>query len=271
MLGKTLTIDTPDGNRLSLADWGGKGAPLLLLHGMGAHTHWWDKTAPLLAEHYRVVALDFRGHGDSGWLRPPRYQMTDYTEDIEAARKHLGWEKFHIAAHSMGARAAIHYSVANPERIDKLAVLDFLIQGDPASYARFERRRRIRQPKYSDPEVMAERFHLQPDGTLLSKDELKEFARHGIRKGDNGFWSWKFDWQAFDMVYSPYWDELARLTTETFVIRGEMSTVLPRDSFDKTLKTVKNSRGAEISEAHHHVILDKPEESARLLLGFFGA
>ena len=116
---------------------------------------------------------------------------------------------------------------------------------------------------------MAERFHLQPDGTLLSDEELKVFARHGIRQGENGLWTWKFDWQAFDMAYTPYWDELARLSTETLVIRGEMSSVMPRDTFEKTLKTIKNSRGAEIAEAHHHIILDKPEESARLLLDFF--
>ena len=150
MPAKSLQIETEDGQRLALADWGGEGTPLLLLHGMGGHTHWWDKTAPLLAEHFRVLALDFRGHGDSAWCRPPRYQMTDYVVDIESVRSRLGWDRFHLAAHSMGARAAIHYSVRNPARIEKLAAMfAFLCGGQyglTAEGARFRiwlRRRRM--------------------------------------------------------------------------------------------------------------------------------
>ena len=40
---------------------------LVLLHGGGANAHWWDHLAPTLAERFHVVALDFRGHGDSDY------------------------------------------------------------------------------------------------------------------------------------------------------------------------------------------------------------
>ena len=44
-------------------DWGGTGRPVLLLHGLASTCHIWDLVAPLLAEEFRVVALDQRGHG----------------------------------------------------------------------------------------------------------------------------------------------------------------------------------------------------------------
>ena len=44
----------------------GTGPVLLLVHGMAAHTHWWNETAPLLADRFRPVALDLRGHAFTG-------------------------------------------------------------------------------------------------------------------------------------------------------------------------------------------------------------
>src|SRR5574341_2451673 len=67
------------GLRLHYAAWGPRAAPpLLLLHGGGANAHWWDWVAPELAGSFRVLALDFPGHGRSGWPRPPRYRMGDF-------------------------------------------------------------------------------------------------------------------------------------------------------------------------------------------------
>ena len=52
-----------DGVRLVCRDWGGPGEPLVLLHGLAGHAGEWDTLARSLSPHYRVVALDQRGHG----------------------------------------------------------------------------------------------------------------------------------------------------------------------------------------------------------------
>ena len=59
-----------DGLRLHYLDWGGDGPPLVMLHGLTGHAHTWDHTAAALGDRYRVLALDQRGHGDSGWAPP---------------------------------------------------------------------------------------------------------------------------------------------------------------------------------------------------------
>ncbi|MDE2292920.1 MAG: alpha/beta fold hydrolase, partial [Elusimicrobia bacterium] len=135
-----LFVEGASGNRLHLADWGGEGTGLLLLHGMGAHTGWWDAAAPLLAPGRRVLALDMRGHGESAWLEPPRYSIEDYAADIDAVRRAMGWERFALAAHSLGARVALRYASQAPERLEAAAFLDFLAEARPGSHERYQRR-----------------------------------------------------------------------------------------------------------------------------------
>ena len=62
--------------------------PLVLLHGGGANAHWWDHLAPAFAERFHVVALDFRGHGDSD--HPAALEIGGFARDLEALLQHLG-------------------------------------------------------------------------------------------------------------------------------------------------------------------------------------
>ena len=56
------------GLRIHLCEWGDPDAePVVLTHGFADHARAFDLLAPLLAEKYRVVAVDARGHGDSDW------------------------------------------------------------------------------------------------------------------------------------------------------------------------------------------------------------
>ena len=54
----------------------------MLLHGGGANAHWWDHVAPAFAERFHVVALDFRGHGDSE--RSDDLAVGAFNRDLEA-------------------------------------------------------------------------------------------------------------------------------------------------------------------------------------------
>jgi len=66
----SVTFHASDNLLLHGLDYGGRGRPpLLFLHGGSAHAHWWDFVAPAFTEHFHVMALDQRGHGDSQWTR----------------------------------------------------------------------------------------------------------------------------------------------------------------------------------------------------------
>ena len=68
----------PDGVRLNYLDWGGSGDPIVFLHGGALTAHSWDLVCIGLRDSYRCIALDLRGHGDSGW-------SDDYRIDTAAA------------------------------------------------------------------------------------------------------------------------------------------------------------------------------------------
>lgn len=82
---------------------GPPGAPtLLLLHGLSASSalNWFAAFAPL-GEHFRVVAIDHRGHG-RGIRAPKRFRLSDCADDAVAAADQLGIETFIPVGYSMG-------------------------------------------------------------------------------------------------------------------------------------------------------------------------
>ena len=104
-------------------DWGGDGRPLLLLHGLASTCHIWDLVAPLLAEEFRVVALDQRGHGLSAQVEDG-YDFATVSGDAAAFIASLGWERPVIAGHSWGADVALELAAADPGAASGLIFVD---------------------------------------------------------------------------------------------------------------------------------------------------
>ena len=268
MFPRSIFIEGGPIPRLHLLDWEGDGPPLLLLHGMAGHAHWWDPVAPQLLAKFHVLAMDLRGHGESSWVDPPCYQMEDYALDLERVRKSMGWDRFHLAAHSLGARVSLLYAYQNPERLRRMALLDFLVSVPRSDHSKFMRRRDRSQPYYLSREEILHRFRLQPEQTLASPEILRGLALHAVRESQEGKWTWRFDWRAVHLDYLPAWELLPRISIPSLVVRGEKSTVMPREDFERVLRELKGSRGIEILGAYHHVTLDNPLELGRELLAF---
>lgn len=260
----TRTFDGP-ACRLHARDWGGEGLPVLLLHGMSGNTHWWDGVAPRLSG-VRPIALDLRGHGESGWAEElAAYRIESFAEDVEAARRALGLGEFAIAAHSFGARVALEVAARAPEGLARLAVVDFLCEVLPGALDRFTRARAQMQPVYDDAEKILDRFRFHPPGTLLSREQVREFGRHCVKRLDDGRWTWRFDWRAFTLRYRPVWPLLGSLRVPVMVMRGERSTTMPRAHWDRFRAELPSAEAVEVPRAFHHLIVDVPELCARRL------
>jgi pimeloyl-ACP methyl ester carboxylesterase len=103
---------------------GGRGAPLLLLHGFGANKDNFTRVAKYLTPHYRVVVPDLAGFGESA--KPPQ---ADYGPRAQAERLHgfaraLGLGKFHLGGSSMGGHIALTYAALYPKEVASLWLLD---------------------------------------------------------------------------------------------------------------------------------------------------
>jgi haloacetate dehalogenase len=107
---------------------GGKGPPLLLLHGYPQTRAVWHKVAPRLAERFTLVMPDLRGYGDSAGPKPDarhlNYSKRAMAEDMVAVMAALGHERFLLAGHDRGARVAYRLALDHPGAALKLVILD---------------------------------------------------------------------------------------------------------------------------------------------------
>jgi pimeloyl-ACP methyl ester carboxylesterase len=97
----------PDGTQLAYVDQG-SGPPILFLHGWSSSLKWFHPQLPRLAQRYRVLALDFRGHGDSD-KTPDGHTMEQYARDVHAFTAGVGAEGCLMVGWSMGSLVLWNY------------------------------------------------------------------------------------------------------------------------------------------------------------------
>lgn len=98
-------------------------APVVVLsNSLGATHRMWDAQAEKLAEHFRVVRYDTRGHGDSP-VPPGPYTIDDLADDVVALLDELGVDRAHFVGLSLGGMTGMRLAARNPERVDRLVVL----------------------------------------------------------------------------------------------------------------------------------------------------
>jgi len=111
---------------------GGKGPPLLLMHGNPFSHLSWHKFAPRLAEEFTVVATDLRGYGDSE--KPPGgadhsgYSFRAMAQDQIEVMAALGYRRFYAAGHDRGGRVLHRMCLDHPQAVARAAILDILPQ-----------------------------------------------------------------------------------------------------------------------------------------------
>ncbi|MDQ1335256.1 MAG: Alpha/beta hydrolase [Thermodesulfobacteriota bacterium] len=119
----TMTRSAGHGVKIQLAQWDGKGKPILCIHGITANCRCWDVMASGLSPVHRVMAMDLRGRGlsdspDSG------YSIAHHCDDILALLDDLHLEKAVIMGHSLGAFISVVFGAEHPERVDRIILVD---------------------------------------------------------------------------------------------------------------------------------------------------
>lgn len=98
-------------------------APVVVLsNSLGSTWSMWDAQADALAEHFRVVRYDTRGHGGSPVPAGP-YDIDDLADDVVALLDSLAVTKAHFVGLSLGGMTGMRLAARNPERVDRLVVL----------------------------------------------------------------------------------------------------------------------------------------------------
>ena len=107
---------------------GGKGDPVVLLHGWPETWYAWRHVMPALAKNFTVIAPDLRGLGDSS--KPPTgYDGKTVAEDIHQLVTQLGFESIFLVGHDIGTQVAYSYAAVHPSEVKRLAVMELTIPG----------------------------------------------------------------------------------------------------------------------------------------------
>lgn len=194
--------------RLHYAEWENPNAPtLVLLHGSRDHCRSWDWVAEELADDWRIIAPDLRGHGDSDWSPEGNYALLALVRDFVQLADHLDAPPLTIVAHSLGGNIALRYAGLYPEKVRRVVSIEGLglpprmmaerlamgvhqrtrnwiaemqtlaASPPPRSYATFEQA--FQRMREANPN--------------LTDDQVRHLTEHGARRNEDGSFSWKFD------------------------------------------------------------------------------
>jgi len=101
----------------------GEGPPVFLIHGFNLDHNTWSENIDVLARYFTVFAVDLWGSGYST-REPLDYGFPLFVEQIRLLMEHLDLGSAHLVGHSMGGGTVIAFSVAHPDSVDKLVLVD---------------------------------------------------------------------------------------------------------------------------------------------------
>jgi pimeloyl-ACP methyl ester carboxylesterase len=255
------------GRRLRTYAWPRPGHPrALLLHSLAAHGHWWDWAAPLLAERFDVLALDFRGHGGSDHVPDGAYGFEEYAADVLAVLDALGGAPPLAIGHSMGGFMSAWVAARHPGRLAGVVVTDILTAW-PAEFAEFARRQAERaSPQFASPAVAGERFQLSPPEPPTHPERVRHLGETGVVERGPGAWTYAFDRRVFLHPPVDPWPLLPQITCPALVINGERSTVMDDATCRAVAAAIPRARAATLPAVHHHMIVEAPGDFSALVL-----
>ncbi|MGH7847826.1 MAG: alpha/beta fold hydrolase [Candidatus Binatia bacterium] len=280
------------GLKIHYLEWGEpNGEPLLLIHGWRDHAQSWnyfvDAVRAKTGRPLRIIAPDCRGHGDSGWVGAGGYYyFPDYVHDLDCVINSLNIPSVTLVGHSMGGTISFMYTGTFPQHVRKLVLMEgmgplgmtfsdapprmetFLSQmqsireGTTVEYSSFE---------YPSLEDAAKRFHRA--NPRLTAERAFELTCWGMRRNENGTWTWKFDPLHRTTSPLPFYAEQAmefyrRIECPVLVIFGKESKQTPRPDLQQRLGAIRNHRQVAIARAGHMIHQDNPDDLADEILRF---
>lgn len=254
----------------------GKGADLVLIHGLYCNLAFWYLTvAPKLAENYRVTVYDLRGHGLTQRV-PAGYRAIDLADDLALLLAHLGVDSAHIVGHSFGGAVALAFALRNPGQVRSLTLADAWIPtlqpvplGNAARWRRLQARLKQHGIEVDDPlprvahgflEELATLRESNAAGTAPSSEAIDAIFNGGSDSMALRRWRQLVRTTSAVADFSDGTgiavDEIGALRRPAFIFFGRKSRYLP--TMRRLRGTLQDCRVTLVPDAGHYFPVLKP-------------
>ncbi len=227
----------------------GAGKTLVLLHGFGGCTQNWHPFIDKLAEHYRLILVDLRGHGHS--TNPEnKFTHREAANDVFHLLDKLGIDHFSAMGMSTGGMTLLHMATAQPKRIDAMVLISATTHFPDQARAIMRRASFNTMPK-----------------------EVQEMYRECAKRGDEQIGQLIAQFNAFhenydDMNFTT--ENLSTITARTLVVHGDRDNFFPVEIAENLKNSIPEAELWIIPYGEHVPIYDFKVPFISTALQFLG-
>lgn len=241
---------------LSYTSQGAAGPPVVILHGLLGSSSNWRSIARRLADAHRVFTLDLRNHGDSPHV--PTMSYAAMAEDVRAFLDSHAIESATVIGHSMGGKTAMRLALENPDRVDRLVVVDIAPVASDHDHLPILRAMAEldleRVERRSDAERMLE--------AAIPDAGMRMFVLQNLASTAQGF-AWRVNLDAIQASLSALLDFPVDARTRpydgaTLFVRGALSDYLLDAHEDTIRRLFPRARIVTVEGAGHWVHAEQP-------------
>jgi pimeloyl-ACP methyl ester carboxylesterase len=242
----------------------GHGVPVLLIMGLGYSSDMWYRIRPVLAAHYRIIALDNRGVGRSD-VPPGPYPIALMASDAAAVLDAAGIESAHVFGVSMGGMIAQEFALQYPQRVRSLilgctaAGGPTAVRAEPEAIQMLTRREKMSREQAAEAAVP---FIYDPATPRERIDEDIAIRRPWFPspEGYAAQLQGVFGWEAYS--------RLGQIIAPTLVIHGESDRLVAPGNAKLIAERILGAKLVMIPHASHLFLTDQTEVSLHAILPF---
>lgn len=258
----------------------GAGFPVVVLHGLYGSSDNWLSIAKQLGEHYRVILVDQRNHGNSPHAQTHTY--TDLANDLYGLVRKLNLEQFHLIGHSMGGRAAMLFQTLYPNFLKSLIVVDVAPWGysgtDKWFVDSYNEHKAIIKGMKSLPVNNVE-SRIEADKLLsvsIPSDRLRQFLFKNLRRDSQGKFYWSINLDVLDrsleeMILGVDVDRRVVQELDVLFIKGDNSNYIHSSRVGEISEIYPKAKLVNVKNAGHWVHAEQPQVFVDEVLSFLSS
>ena len=249
---------------VSYTEDGPADAPVVVLsNSLGATRAMWDPQVPALAERYRVITYDSRGHGESP-VPPGPYSLDDLVDDVVALLDRVRAARAHVAGLSLGGMTAMRLAAREPARVNRLALLCTSAKADPQGF--LDRAVAARSGGTAPLAPVVVSRWLTPPYAAEHPDLVARLESMIATADDEGYAACCEVVAGLDLR-----EDLGRITAPTLVVSGREDPALPPEHQRLIADGIAGAELVTVSPGAHLANLEQPLQVTGALLGHFDA